>query len=157
VPTQSRARCAHAEPTQSRARCPRRAHAEQSPRRAHAAQSSPTQSRARCAHADAELAVPTQSSLCPRCSQNFAHTASDHATVRRSCAVAARCGCCRTVRLRSCAAAAQCYYNHRGTLRSCAADDDATWPSCASAARWRRRAPPVGTPHAVDPGRGSSQ
>ena len=155
MPTQSRARCAHAEPTQSRARCPRRAHTGQSPRRAHAEQSSPTQSRARCAHA--ELAVLTQSSLCPRCSQCFAHTASDHATVRRSCAVAARCGCCRTVRLRSCAAAAQCYYNRRGTLRSCAADDDATWPSCASAARWRRRAPPVGTPHAVDPGRGSSQ
>ena len=83
VPTQSRARCAHAEQSSL---CPRRAHAEQSslptqsprraeptqsPRRAelaHAEQSSlcPRRRRARCAHA--ELAVPTlQPKLCPHC------------------------------------------------------------------------------------------
>ena len=53
------------------------------------------------------------------------------------------------------AASARCYRNRRGTLRTCAGDNGGSFPSCASTARrGRRAAPPVGRPHAIDPGRG---
>ena len=53
------------------------------------------------------------------------------------------------------AASARCYHNRRGTLRTCAGDNGGSFPSCASTARCgRRAAPPVGRPHAIDPGRG---
>jgi hypothetical protein len=52
------------------------------------------------------------------------------------------------------AASARCYHNRRGTLRTCAGDNGGSFPSCASTARCgRRAAPPVGRPHAIDPGR----
>ena len=70
--------------------------------------------------------------------------------------------CIRTVRLLPhgavaivrTAASARCYHNRRGTLRTCAGDNGGSFPSCASTARCgRRAAPPVGRPHAIDPGR----
>jgi hypothetical protein len=52
------------------------------------------------------------------------------------------------------AASARCYHNRRGTLRTCAGDNGGSFPWCASTARCgRRAAPPVGRPHAIDPGR----
>jgi hypothetical protein len=40
-------------------------------------------------------------------------------------------------------------------LRTCAGDNGGSFPWCASTARCgRRAAPPVGRPHAIDPGRG---
>ena len=91
-----------------------------------------------------------QPRLCPRCIRPC-HGADE--IVR----------CIRTVRLLPhgavaivrTAASARCYHNRRGTLRTCAGDNGGSFPSCASTARCgRRAAPPVGRPHAIDPGRG---
>ena len=96
-----------------------------------------------CVHA-ATNALPTLHPTMPRCADEIVR-------------------CIRTVRLLPhgavaivrTAASARCYHNRRGTLRTCAGDNGGSFPWCASTARCgRRAAPPVGRPHAIDPGRG---